>query len=373
MFQEILLKATASLKDNKPFVLYRKPKEGVVRGLYQHSTDLYTITDFTETGFVFAPFNNKHSVIWLKPDEVLEAHVEHSTPKVAPEVNAYPFAKDAGVAHKKLVQKGINEIRSGNLNKVVLSTTFKVPIKDDPVTIYTNLLALYPNAFCYLWYHPKAGLWLGATPEILLSTEGNNLTTMSLAGTLPVEEGEQPVWSNKEIKEQEMVTNYVANVLQEKLENLKKTPLETVRAGSVWHLRTKLFGTYNTKDFGDIITGLHPTPAVCGLPTSMAKAFLEENESYTREYYTGYLGELNSIKENLRMVKGKNIENKVFRTRRKASNLYVNLRCMQIKGKEAIIYVGGGITLESDAQQEWEEICNKSKTMLSALMYENEA
>ena len=80
-------------------------------------------------------------------------------------------------------------------------------------------------------------------------------------------------------------------------------------------------------NIGDIIKTLHPTPAVCGLPRNLAKDFILQNEDYHRSYYTGFLGELN------------------FKNQQ--SSLFVNLRCMEISGETASIYVGGGITKES--------------------------
>ena len=48
-------------------------------------------------------------------------------------------------------------------------------------------------------------------------------------------------------------------------------------------------------------------------------------------------------------------------------NLYVNLRCAQLKRESISLYVGAGITAESDAEQEWEETQNKAQTILQAL------
>ena len=91
---------------------------------------------------------------------------------------------------------------------------------------------------------------------------------------------------------------------------------------------------------------LHPTPAVCGLPKEEAKQFILDNELYNRDFYTGFLGELN--------LKGQ-------------TNLYVNLRCMQLKDNRISIYVGGGITADSNAENEWEETVIKAKVMKNAL------
>jgi isochorismate synthase len=95
-----------------------------------------------------------------------------------------------------------------------------------------------------------------------------------------------------------------------------------------------------------LIDALHPTPAVCGLPKESAKEFILENEGYDRSFYTGFLGELS-------------VENR--------SNLFVNLRCMQVKDATYYIYIGGGITSASVPEKEWEETVAKSKVMLRVL------
>ena len=91
---------------------------------------------------------------------------------------------------------------------------------------------------------------------------------------------------------------------------------------------------------------MHPTPAVCGLPRDMAREFILENEKYNRSYYTGFLGELNINQK---------------------TALFVNLRCMQIYDNKSVIYVGGGITKDSNSEKEWEETVSKSKTMKKVL------
>ncbi|MBL4643762.1 MAG: chorismate-binding protein, partial [Flavobacteriaceae bacterium] len=49
------------------------------------------------------------------------------------------------------------------------------------------------------------------------------------------------------------------------------------------------------------------------------------------------------------------------------SHLFVNLRCMEINNTEVSIYVGGGITKESNSEKEWEETVAKSTIMLKVL------
>ena len=96
----------------------------------------------------------------------------------------------------------------------------------------------------------------------------------------------------------------------------------------------------------NLIKYLHPTPAVCGLPKETAKDFILQNENYTRSYYSGYLGELN-VNEN--------------------TQLFVNLRCMEVKDAKIALYVGGGITKASIPEKEFEETVAKAMVMKKVL------
>jgi isochorismate synthase len=102
----------------------------------------------------------------------------------------------------------------------------------------------------------------------------------------------------------------------------------------------------------DVMNTLHPTPAVCGLPKAEAKQFLLQNEGYDREYYSGFLGELNYD----------------FATGEEGkTDLFVNLRCMKIEDNKAHLYIGCGITKDSDPEKEFVETVNKSMTMRRVL------
>ena len=91
---------------------------------------------------------------------------------------------------------------------------------------------------------------------------------------------------------------------------------------------------------------MHPTPAVCGLPKEAAKFFILQNEKYDRTYYSGFLGEINDDFD---------------------TELFVNLRCAKIEKNVAQIYVGGGITKESNPEKEWLETHLKTNTIKSIL------
>ncbi|MEM6517510.1 MAG: chorismate-binding protein, partial [Bacteroidota bacterium] len=117
---------------------------------------------------------------------------------------------------------------------------------------------------------------------------------------------------------------------------------------------------------------LHPTPAVCGFPKLDAKQFILENENYNRQYYTGFLGELNFKNRRTRNTNRRNVENSAYGSFRLESDLFVNLRCMQIIKNEAHIYVGGGVTRDSTPEKEWEETTNKAATMMDVLIHSSD-
>jgi len=217
------------------------------------------------------------------------------------------------------------------------------------IEIFETALQRYPNTFCYLWYHPNTGIWIGATPEVFLKAKNTNITTVALAGTIKAEDSKEPIWSTKEIEEQQIVVDYINDSFKESLENVRVSKNQTVKAGAVYHLKSTITGKINENfKLKPLIEKLHPTPAVCGLPKTEALQFIHTNENYDRSYYTGFLGELNAGDAS-------------------QTHLFVNLRCMKLEGNTASIFVGGGITKDSVPESEWLETQYKSQTMLSLL------
>lgn len=375
---------TEQLTSDLPFVAYRKPDTTLVKGILQQNKTLFTISDFVEEGFVFAPFDSNEKSILIP---LSEAHLI-STPfdpapliaeneKDAPLEFENPNLEADRQLHIQRVKKGIEAIKKGCFSKVVLSRRERLStISTHPVQIFKRLLQKYPTAFVYLWYHPKVGLWLGATPETLLGMWGNQLKTMALAGTQAYGGTTEVTWKSKEIEEQQIVTNFIIESLeaaigpyQELNGKLTVSGPKTVRAGNLLHLLTEidLRLSAEAKRLKPILEALHPTPAVCGYPKERSKAYIIEHEGYGREFYSGFLGELN-LKESLsRNTNRRNVENNAYRIQKSVTNLYVNLRCMQIKNKELYIYIGGGILIDSDAEAEWLETIHKSKTIKSVL------
>ena len=361
-----------------PFVAYRKPEEQEGTAFFQRNAELFTTSDFSETGFIFAPFD-EHKKAILIPEEASEKAIFDTlgvevSKKLNQELIFSEASEEEKQQHISLVKKGLLALTSGDLQKVVLSRKERVKLPDpDPFELFIDLLNSYPTAFVYLWYHPRVGLWLGATPETLLKIEGSRFKTMALAGTQKFAGSTEVTWGEKEKQEQQFVTDSILEDLQRvgiPPSEVSNTEVHTTRAGNLLHLKTDISGTISASgvNLKNLISALHPTPAVCGLPKEKAKNFILSEEHYDREFYTGFLGELNLQNSRSRAGNRRNVENLAYRTVKKETSLFVNLRCMKLEDHSAYLFVGGGITKDSNPEAEWEETVNKSQTMKKVLL-----
>ena len=371
MSPELFLERIAAhYKQRLPFVVYRKPSSILVKANLVSDSTLHHVVDYSESGFIFAPFKTDQAPI-LFPTNLSE-HISSeivSEPNVSFKENLSDELSAGKEFHMSIVSKAIQKIEKDLLSKVVLSRAETIPLgNDDVIKLFHRLLNYYPEAFVYCWFHPEIGLWVGATPETLIQIEGSRFKTMSLAGTQKYEGLLDVRWEEKELEEQRIVTDYLVDRLSDSVKDLRFSNVETIKAGTLLHLRTQITGTM-ISSLENVIQLLHPTPAVCGYPVEEAKSFILEQENYDREFYTGYLGELNVKEKVSRNKHHRNIENNAYAAVRTKSNLFVNLRCMKIRDQEAKIFVGGGITKDSNPELEWEETVSKSKTMKRVVVF----
>jgi isochorismate synthase len=351
---DLFIKVKVQQQQQLPFVLYCKPNSDRIVGLFQKNDHLYFLENFKETGFVFAPFDG--DAIPYIPQKYSDVLVEKVT------ISDFYFeaiitnSKDeqAKKTFEGLVQKGVEAIENNQFQKVVLSRKELVDLIDyDLDTVFKKLIYNYPTAFNFCFYHPKIGIWFGATPEQFLKLNQKSMQTVALAGTQVAGISDKMNWNEKEKVEQQLVTDFITSGLVGKVDKLVVSSPYSVKAGNLWHIKTDITATLKSKKaIAEIMIVLHPTAAVCGLPKEAAKAFILKNEEYDREYYSGFLGELN-------------IDFATFRTQQ--TDLFVNLRCMKIVGKSAELFVGCGITKDSIPADEYNETVNKSMTMRRVL------
>lgn len=344
-------KINASLEAKRPFVAYNYPNSNDIKGFFQKDDTLHYRINFEDSGFIFAPFDDKKQAILFPSisSEIYETKIsEISFPKIHVNEKLVNVSFKDKESHLQLVQKGIKYLNESDCKKVVLSR--KISFNNDnikPLDIFKKLLKLYENAMVYIWFHPNIGLWLGATPETLLKVDKDEFSTVALAGTQEYHGSLDVVWLQKERAEQQFVTDFILEKFKDTSSVTVVSKPRTIRAGSIVHLCTTISGKLSDQlRLTNLLKELHPTPAVCGVPKRISKEFILDNEGYDRSFYTGFLGELNM---------------------NDSSNLYVNLRCMQVKNDKINLYVGGGITRDSIDVKEWDETVAKSKVMMAVL------
>ncbi|MDX2001180.1 MAG: chorismate-binding protein [Chitinophagales bacterium] len=337
---ELLNKA---LSNDWPFVFFRIPGQESVLIVQQQKLDFRK----RRNAFYMVPWpGSSNKPFYLRPDIVIKGKTSDFGDDFPilplPIANIHHQASFDG--YKQQVQAIKAAIQKGAIEKAILSRTKFVKNSRSPFAIFFDACNLYPSAFCYLSYSIETGCWMGATPETLLEIKDHRLFTMALAGSQRAPSmDEQPVqWGEKEVKEHEIVAETIAGILGEYFENFSQSDLQTIQAGNVLHLRTEFEAHLAKQIPTGFIDELHPTPAIAGYPKNAAIQLINKVEQHDRGYYTGYIG-----------------PNKVLGL----THLYVNLRCMQLFNGEARLYLGGGITMDSDEQKEWDETEWKADTM----------
>lgn len=243
------------------------------------------------------------------------------------------------------LEKVIGVIKENHLPKLVYSRRkiFREFQEIDLKSSFENLCTSYPNAFRYI-FNDGEHSWMGAFSEVLgkFNKITHEFETMSLAGTLPVSES----WSEKEIEEQKPVTNYIRTILNNYSESVDESETFDHISGNIKHLRNDFKARVQPEDLNALIKELHPTPAVCGIPKEFCKESIQKLEKFPRELYAGYI----------------KIETE------DTVQYFVNLRCSRLYQDSVHVFVGGGITAQSNPEKEWIETELKSEAVLKNLV-----
>ncbi|WP_159517575.1 chorismate-binding protein [Sunxiuqinia indica] len=351
------------IEKNCAFAIWSEPGSDEPEILLTDKKDLIYPKEFCklngQEGFVFAPYevNSTTPLVLLKPgiyhkgiEEIIKIdldEIQKNQAAASKEDEHFIIEKEV---YLKDIETTIETIKTSKLSKAIISRLIPSTRGEESIgELYMQLFEQTPNAFIYLVNLPKAGCWMGATPEVLLKSDEKTLETISLAGTQTRRADSDYSWHTKDIEEQAFVSRYLLDVFyQFNIHPYTTRGPETLESGKVAHLFTsfRFSAKKLSRRLGDFVAELHPTPAVCGYPKSKASKFITKIEKHDRRYYTGYLGpwQLNN-----------------------SIRLFVNLRCMEITPKQYILYSGGGITARSVPEEEWEETNNKARTLLSAI------
>ena len=256
------------------------------------------------------------------------------------------------------VSKAIDEIKSGRLEKVVLARDLKAnsTTKIDLNNLLQKLEIEYPSTWVFL----VDGL-VGATPELLVRLNKSLITSRVLAGTIQKTGNEDRdlalaaslAKSSKDLEEHEYAVKSVADSLAPfcSSTNVPESPF-VLHLSNVMHLATDVTGVLNDSakqaDIFTLIENLHPTAAVCGTPTNVAKKLISELETMNRSRYAGPVGWIDAQGD---------------------GEIAIALRCGELSdGNKSIrIFAGCGIVAGSDPITEYAESQAKLMPMRTAL------
>jgi menaquinone-specific isochorismate synthase len=257
---------------------------------------------------------------------------------------------------ERAVATAVSRIKAGQLGKVVLSRDLyaTTSAEIDTRVLLARLAGRYPGCYTFAC----AGL-VGATPELLISRQDTEVSSVVLAGTIPrgrdaAEDaalGAHLLGSAKDVAEHEYAVAGVRATLAPLCETLSVDPRPSLlRLANVQHLATRvrgrLAGSGTEHSVLALVAALHPTGAVCGTPTETAMELIRELEGMDRGRYAGPVGWMDAQGN---------------------GEWCIALRCAEIEGSRARLFAGCGIVAGSDPGAELAEAQTKFRPMQFAL------
>ncbi|MBB4779827.1 isochorismate synthase [Streptomyces rapamycinicus] len=246
-------------------------------------------------------------------------------------------------------------VRRGELRKAVLARRIQMECDTEiqPPVVLRRLAHTFPSAYLFSAF----GL-VGASPELLLAKRGRMVESRALAGTIrrggdAESDRRLASWlqeSHKNQEEHRVLREVVLDALTPSTTWIKANERpEMLKLANVQHLMTRVRAELKADHppFLQLAAMLHPTPAVCGWPRDKAYEVIERLEGWDRGLYGGALGWVDAEGNGC---------------------LCVTIRCAEIHGRNATLYVGNGIVADSDPKEELAETRAKLGAILPALI-----
>lgn len=365
-FSGTLLKALSIAMDkNLPFALYIFPSQRKVH-FFASTTigqsvdnELFFKSDWKGIVVDFFHPQDKSPMKIACQMSAKELVANEQTIKKLPEAySRIQFGTTSPTLYMSQINKFVGELkrRESGLKKAVLCRTVSC-MGRNVVDVAQEYFSAYPDTFRYLYYSPQCGMWLGASPELLLDFDYGKsiISTMSLAGTKPREDSEP--WSGKNINEHNIVTQYIYAAM--KMQGLEPNVSDLYEKpfGSILHLCNDITAHCESGcvDIAKLLRTLSPTPALCGYPKHQAMKLIESTETFDRMCYGGWV----AVKDEAGV------------------HAYVNLRCASVHAMSDFVhhycvYTGGGIMPDSNYVEEWTETAKKAHTLCSIISLPND-
>jgi len=286
---------------------------------------------------------------WITTWNHAELAARKGTPSPLPEMQFRTgnFDHDQWIS---VVNQIITRIHHHSVDKVVLARDeiAETPSPIDVCSVLTHLAAAYPQTWTFC-----VNNLVGASPELLIRQDRGLITSRVLAGTIHGDHDESSLAealksSSKDLREHEYAVASVANALRPHVTSLHVPEVPFVlQLPNVMHLASDISGAVRPgATVLELASTIHPSAAVCGTPTALAREVITELENMDRGRYAGPVGWINAEGD---------------------GEIALALRCGMIEEKHVRIFAGCGIVADSNPEAEWAETQAKLLPMKQAL------
>lgn len=282
----------------------------------------------------------------------------HSKKSYRSTVNTPGVNSEAYHSWVRSVENATDLIKAEEFKKIVLARELKVKLQT-PVSdtrILNHLRTQYPDCYSFLISQDGRSSFIGSTPERLASFHDREVLTEGLAGSISRGKtaSEDAVLEHELLHSQKDLSEhaFVLDAIEENLERFSDVFEHPVTPGikklsNVQHLYTPVHarikeGVSRT----EVLSKLHPTPAVGGYPREAAMPYISKLEQFDRGWYAAPIGWINAFGQ---------------------GEFVVAIRSGLIKNNEVRFFAGCGIVEDSNPQKEWDETNLKFIPMLTAL------
>ena len=248
-------------------------------------------------------------------------------------------------------------VRDRRLTKAVIAREVTVT-SPEPIDVHAVLLRL--KATFGSSYRYSVDGFIGASPELLISVEGNTVQSRPLAGTTPRTGDPETdqlaaaelLASSKNQIEHRVVIDMIHDTLLPWCSYLDWEPEPSVLSvANVQHLATMLEGHLSDPrpNVLELVLALSPTPALGGFPKAEALELIAGAEGFVRGSYGGAVGWVNAAGD---------------------GTWAVAIRCAELSDdrRSARLVAGGGIVADSEPLSELAETQAKLQAMLAAII-----
>lgn len=254
---------------------------------------------------------------------------------------------------RKRVDRLSSVCETENLLKIVLAQQRRLRL-ERPISLQRigeDFTSLESETFNFMFRPGTRKIFLGSSPERLVSRRGQLVETESLAGTIESDRtvktrddlAEQLTESVKDQREHDHVVKYLKNRLSPLVSSLETVSQSVRSLPTLQHLLTGFRGKLHTEHHVlELVRELHPTPAVAGRPTGRALSELRNIESFDRGLYAAPIG---------------------WFDRSGNGTFAVGIRSAQVSGTHSTLYAGAGIIPDSKPSNELEELDLKFRSI----------